>query len=77
MTARSRARRARAAPALQPPIPAHGPGSPRRARSAAGPPTSGIRGADHVLIGRSGGIERDFSALRAELAKALRKVAGK
>ena len=39
-------------------------------------PTSGIRGADHVLIGRSGGIERDFSALRTELAKALRKVAG-
>ena len=38
-------------------------------------PTDGVRGADHVLIGRSGGIERDFNIMRAELAKALRKVA--
>ncbi|GGB15823.1 ribonuclease P protein component [Sphingomonas metalli] len=38
-------------------------------------PTAGISGADHVLIGRSGGIERDFASLRSELAKALRKVA--
>ena len=38
-------------------------------------PTSGVRGADHVLIGRAGGIERDFAVLRAELAKALAKVA--
>ena len=38
-------------------------------------PTDGVRGADHVLIGRSGGIERDFNLMRAELAKALRKVA--
>lgn len=38
-------------------------------------PTSGIPGADHVLIGRAGGIERDFSALTRELTKALAKVA--
>ena len=38
-------------------------------------PESGVRGADHVLIGRNGGIERDFAVLRAELAKALAKVA--
>lgn len=35
----------------------------------------GVPGADHVLIGRAGGIERDFALLRAELEKALRKVA--
>ncbi len=38
-------------------------------------PTGGVRGADHVLIGRSGGIERDFATLRVELLKALAKVA--
>ena len=38
-------------------------------------PAAGIAGADHVLIGRAGGVERDFAALRAELAKALAKVA--
>ena len=38
--------------------------------------TRGLAGADHVLIGRSGGIERDFALLRAELHKALDK-AGK
>jgi len=38
-------------------------------------PAGGIHGADHVLIGRAGGIERDYAALRTELAKALRKVA--
>ena len=37
-------------------------------------PAGGVAGADHVLIGRAGGIERDFSSLRAELVKALRKV---
>ena len=36
-------------------------------------PGGGQPGADHVLIGRAGGIERDFQALRAELATALRK----
>lgn len=39
-------------------------------------PIGGVAGADHVLIGRAGGIERDFALLRAELTKALRKVAG-
>jgi ribonuclease P protein component len=38
-------------------------------------PDMGLPGADHVLIGRAGGIERDFAQLRAELEKALRKVA--
>jgi ribonuclease P protein component len=38
-------------------------------------PAYGVAGADHVLIGRQGGIERDFALLRAELEKALRKLA--
>jgi ribonuclease P protein component len=38
-------------------------------------PEKGIAGADHVLIGRQGGIERDFKLLRAELEKALTKLA--
>lgn len=38
-------------------------------------PTNGVRGADHVLIGRAGGIERDFALLRTELTKALAKIA--
>ncbi len=38
-------------------------------------PVAGIAGADHVLIGRAGGIERDFALLRTELLKALGKVA--
>ena len=38
-------------------------------------PTMGIKGADHVLIGRSGGIERDYATLREELTKALGKAA--
>jgi ribonuclease P protein component len=37
-------------------------------------PTSGIKGADHVLIGRAGGVERPFVDLSAELAKALAKL---
>lgn len=37
-------------------------------------PQQGIAGADHVLIGREGGIERDFDLLREELAKALGKI---
>ena len=36
-------------------------------------PTGGLPGADHVFIGREGGVERDFSLLREELAKALGK----
>jgi ribonuclease P protein component len=38
-------------------------------------PQAGVAGADHVLIGRAGGVERDFSALAAELRKALARVA--
>ena len=37
-------------------------------------PEAGLPGADHVLIGRNGGIERDFADLKAELAKAMAKV---
>lgn len=37
-------------------------------------PMSGVSGADHVLIGRSSAIERDFGELRRELSKALAKV---
>lgn len=41
-------------------------------------PTIGIPGADHVLIGRETGIERDFALLRDELLAALtRAAAGK
>jgi ribonuclease P protein component len=38
-------------------------------------PTHGIAGADHVMIGREGGIERDFAILRRELTEALVRVA--
>lgn len=37
-------------------------------------PVEGIPGADHVLIGRNSGIERDFAALQADLIKALGKI---
>ena len=37
-------------------------------------PTRGVAGADHVLIGRAGGVERDFALMRAELEKALAKL---
>ncbi|HEX8239643.1 MAG TPA: ribonuclease P protein component [Allosphingosinicella sp.] len=37
-------------------------------------PERGVAGADHVLIGRQGGIERDFGLLRTELEKALAKL---
>lgn len=36
----------------------------------------GVAGADHVLIGRAGGVERDYATLKAELGKALGKVPG-
>jgi ribonuclease P protein component len=39
-------------------------------------PNLGKAGADHILIGRDGGIERDFDALRQEMAKALQKLGG-
>ena len=38
-------------------------------------PEHGIAGADHVLIGRAGGIERDYASLAAELRRALKKLA--
>ncbi len=34
-------------------------------------PRAGRPGADHILIGRAGGIERDFALLRDELERAL------
>jgi ribonuclease P protein component len=37
-------------------------------------PETGVAGADHVLIGRAGGVERPFDELRWELGKALAKV---
>ncbi|WP_258893277.1 ribonuclease P protein component [Sphingomonas sp. SUN019] len=37
-------------------------------------PERGIIGADHILIGRAGGIERQFNVLHDELVKALKKV---
>ena len=38
-------------------------------------PTQGLPDHDHVLIGRQGGIERDFALLRQELEAALSRVA--
>ena len=38
-------------------------------------PDAGMAGADHVLIGRSSGVERDFSALRVDLLKGLKTCA--
>jgi len=34
-------------------------------------PQAGLTDHDHVLIGREGGVERDFGLLRADLAAAL------
>ncbi len=38
-------------------------------------PAHGHAGSDHVMIGRAGGIERDFTALRDDLARALQRAA--
>src|SRR5688500_5837270 len=38
-------------------------------------PEAGLPDHDHVLIGREGGIERDFASLRGELAAALARAA--
>jgi len=38
-------------------------------------PEGGLPDHDHVLIGREGGIERDFARLQSELAEALRRAA--
>lgn len=41
-------------------------------------PAEGLPDHDHVLIGREGGVERDFAKLREELSAALaRAAAGK
>ena len=41
-------------------------------------PDHGLADTDHVLIGREGGVERDFTLLRSELEAALgRAAAGK
>lgn len=37
-------------------------------------PAHALPGADHVLIGRKEGIERDYAALRAEFVKALTRL---
>lgn len=37
-------------------------------------PERGVAGADHVLIGRMGGIERPFAMLVGDLGKALEKL---
>ena len=34
-------------------------------------PEEGLLGHDHVLIGREGGVERDFATMRADLSQAL------
>ena len=36
-------------------------------------PVRGHAGSDHVMIGRSSGIEREFNDLRNDLARALEK----
>ena len=37
-------------------------------------PAAGIAGADHVMIGRARGVERDFDLLKSELQSALQKL---
>ena len=34
-------------------------------------PAKGLAGADHIMIGRAKGVERDFALLRSELSGAL------
>ncbi len=34
----------------------------------------GLAGADHILIGRNDGIERDFAVLREDMQRALKKL---
>lgn len=36
-------------------------------------PCEGYPGSDHVMIGRAGGVERDFAKLRQDLASALER----
>ena len=37
-------------------------------------PANGFAGSDHVMIGRAGGVERDFGVLRSELVSALERI---
>lgn len=37
-------------------------------------PLEGTAGADYVMIGRAGGVERDFGTLRGELFEAVAKL---
>lgn len=37
-------------------------------------PAKGLAGADHVMIGRAKGIEREFGLLRTELVQALERL---
>jgi ribonuclease P protein component len=37
-------------------------------------PEAGMKGADHIMIGRAGGVERPFEQLSADLSKALAKL---
>ena len=37
-------------------------------------PVQGFAGADHILIGREAGVERDFAVLRDELVAALARI---
>lgn len=41
----------------------------------AGLPEQGLPDHDHVLIGRAGGVERDFSTMTEELSRALSRAA--
>jgi ribonuclease P protein component len=38
-------------------------------------PQHGLADHDHVLIGRAGGVERDFATMKSELAAALKRAA--
>lgn len=38
-------------------------------------PELGLPGTDHVIIGREGGVERDFATLRAEMVAAFTRAA--
>ena len=40
-------------------------------------PVAGIPGADHVLVGRAGGIERPFAQVRGDLEGALHRLGRK
>ncbi len=45
-----------------------------RALARAMLPLHGVAGADHVVIGRADGVERDYAKLADEFARALQKL---